>query len=126
MNIKPISKTQFESLIENLCAYICYGFSHNLDVPETRWDTLSFKYDGDSSLGLNFTLAHPYSRIKNAIDYDVIEIRFCRMAPFEQDWGFRITDKAQIERLKEATLGIFNHYRKYGAGVSYSNKTITK
>jgi len=56
MNIKPITKTQFESLMENLCAYICCGFSHNMDVPETQWDTLSFKYDGDSSLGLNFLL----------------------------------------------------------------------
>jgi hypothetical protein len=126
MNIKPISKTQFESLMENLCDYICCGFSHNMDVPETQWDTLSFKYDGDSSLGLNFTLAHPYSRIKDAIDYDVIEIRFCRMAPFEQDWGFRITDKTQIKCLKEATFSVFEHYRKYGTCVSYSNKQIVQ
>lgn len=126
MNIKPISKTQFDSLMENLFAYICCGFSHNIHAPETQWNTLSFKYDGDSSLGLNFTLAHPYSRIKDAIDYDVIEIRFCRMAPFEQDWGFRITDKTQIERLKAATLGVFNHVKEYGTGVSYSNKTIVQ
>lgn len=115
MAIKPITNTQFESLMEELCGYFCTGWGRNVNaVSGDEWDTLHFKYDGSQSLGLEFHLAHPYSHIKDAIDYNMIEIRFSARYPFRQEWGYRITDATQVKRLTDAVAEPYRQYREFG------------
>lgn len=114
MAIKPITKTEFESLMENLGGYFCKGWGRNVNAPDTDWDTLSFEYDGSPVLGLSFSLAHPYSRLKDAIDYDVIELRFSASYPVRQEWGYRITDAIQVKRLTDAVAEPYRQYREFG------------
>lgn len=115
MNIKPITSAQFESLMEELCGYFCTGWGRNADAQSAEdWDTLHFQYDGSQSIGLEFHLAHPYSRLKDAIDYDTIEIRFSGKYPFRQEWGYRITDKQQLQRLTDAVAEPYRQYREFG------------
>jgi hypothetical protein len=110
---KPITKFQFETLMEELCGYFCEGWGRNVDASDEEWDTLHFQYDGNQSLGLKFTLAHPYSHLKDAIDYNIIELRFSAKYPFPQEWGYRITDKVQIQRLKDAVAEPYRQFREF-------------
>lgn len=111
---KPITSAQFESLMENIDGYFCKGWGRNVNAQEDEWDTLHFEYDGSKSLGLEFHLAHPYSHVKDAIDYNLIEIRFSARYPFSQEWGYRITDKEQIKRLTDAVAKPYRQYREFG------------
>ena len=111
---KPITSAQFESLMEELCGYFCKGWGRNVHASDEEWDTLHFEYDGSQSLGLEFHLAHPYSRLKDAIDYDVIELRFSAKYPFRQEWGYRITDAIQVKRLTDAVAEPYRQYREFG------------
>ncbi|RUP38440.1 MAG: hypothetical protein EKK63_12275 [Acinetobacter sp.] len=113
MATKPITSAQFETLMEELCGYFCKGWGRNVNASDEEWDTLHFEYDGSKSLGLEFHLAHPYSRVKDAIDYDMIELRFSAKYPFPQEWGYRITDKVQIQRLKNAVAEPYRQYREF-------------
>lgn len=71
-------------------------------------------YDGNQNIGLEFHLAHPYSRVRDAIDYNIIELRFSAKYPFPQEWGYRITDKVQIQRLKDAVAEPYRQFREFG------------
>jgi hypothetical protein len=116
MTNKPIPQTYFETLLENLQNYFCNGYSRNIDAQRADdWDTLSFKYNGSSYLGLEFTLAHPYSRSLDAIDYNTIEVRFSAHCPFPQNWAYRITDPTQIARLSVAVKEPYQKYRNFGS-----------
>ena len=114
MATKPITSAQFETLMEELCGYFCKGWGRNVNASDEEWDTLHFEYDGSKSLGLEFHLAHPFSHVKDAIDYDMIELRFSAKYPFPQEWGYRITDKVQIQRLKDAVAEPYRQYREFG------------
>ncbi len=113
MEAKPITSAQFEALMEELCGYCCKG-GGNVHASDEEWDTLHFQHDRIHNVGLEFQLVHPYSRLKDAIDYDMIEIRFSATHPFPQEWGYRITDKTQIQRLKDAVAEPYRQFRKFG------------
>jgi hypothetical protein len=112
--IKPITKNQFETLMENLCEYFCAGWGRNVNASNEEWDVLHFQYEGNQSIGLEFVLTHPYSRLKDAIEYNVIEIRFSAKYPFCQEWGYRITDDTQVKRLTNAVAEPYRQYREFG------------
>lgn len=99
--ILPITSVQFTSLMKDLNSYICSGSTRTYDSVADVWDSLYFRYDGDSSMGINFHLTHPYSSLSDKVNYDVIEIRFSSMYPFNQEWGFRITDSNQVKELTD-------------------------
>ena len=108
---KPITTRQFDELMENLDSYNCVGFSHNSDNEPSKWETLSFKYDGSPFVGLNFHVSHPLTADKSRIDYDTIVVRFHGKYPIEQEWAFRITDKTQVDKLTKAVAPHLEQYR---------------
>lgn len=114
MKTKQITSAQFESLMEELSGYFCKGYNRNVDASDKEWNTLHFQYDGNQNLGLEFHLAHPYSHLKDKIDYDVIELRFSGKYPFQQEWGYRITDKLQVKRLTDAVAEPYRQFREFG------------
>lgn len=110
---KPITTSQFESLMENICGYFCIGWSRNIDAPSADyWDTLSFQYDGSPFVGADFHLAYPYDRKIDAINYDVIEVRFGHRYPFRQDIAYRVTDTNMVKRLQAAVKEPYRIYRE--------------
>ena len=112
--ILPITSSQFDNLIQCIDSYVCNGYSCNVNSTEKEWQILHFGYDGSVELGLNFTLAHPYSSLSERIDYNVIEIRFDAMYPFPQEWGFRITNEEQVNRLTDIITPLYNKCRNSG------------
>lgn len=115
MAIKAITDKQFDSLIESIDGYFCTGWSRNAHAESgDEWDTLGFKYDGCSSLGLEFSAAHPFSHGLDRINYDMIEIRFSAKYPYTQEWGVRITDPTQVKRLTAAFAEPYRQYREFG------------
>ena len=113
MATKPITDKLFEELMENLAGYFCIGWSRSSSAKSAdEWDSLDFVYDGSPSLGLEFNLAHPYSRLLDKIDYDSIVVRFHFKYPFAQTWEYRITNPKQLERLNNAVMTPYRQYRE--------------
>lgn len=110
---QAITVTQFEQLMENLCGYICTGWSRNIGAKSPDdWDTLSFEYDGSKSLGTDFHLRHPYDKTMDCIDYNTITLSFSKRYPFSTSYDFRITDPNQVQRLTEAVKKPYQIYRE--------------
>ena len=117
-----ITEAQFDSLIENLDRYICKGSSHNIDWAPSDWDTLHFEFQGPTELGLNFHLAHPYSKDLGSIDYNTIEVRFVTTYPFPKTEVYRITSQSQVIELEKAVMPLHYHYREHGTTVQQPHK----
>jgi hypothetical protein len=109
---KQITDKQFQSLIDELDRFKCMGSSHNVERKPQDWDTVHFKYDGTSQVGLDFCIAHPLSKDKTRIDYDTLEVRFYSKYPFVQESAYRITDPTQVEKLQNAVAPYLEHYLK--------------
>jgi hypothetical protein len=97
---KSITQKQFDGLLASMDYYDLLGITGEAD----DWVALRFKYSGDSTVGRDFKLERPFSRLTGSIDKKTVEIQFSTVNPFELNVVFKITDAIQISLLESAVF----------------------